>query len=166
MEKYHLKFHVTINDLFNSSMNAINKSKKHYLNVIFTLASFLLLIYLFISNSINNLEIYRLIVLILCAILFPIIQPLIIYIKLYMNYKKYPLKDIELIVYDNYLTVSNFTEKENVYLNTLNDIKKYNNMIIIMYDSIHGQIIPNIAFNDSIIDKDEFYNFIKSKINK
>ena len=147
-------------------MNAINKSKKHYLNVIFTLASFLLLIYLFISNSINNLEIYRLIVLILCAILFPIIQPLIIYIKLYMNYKKYPLKDIELIVYDNYLTVSNFTEKENVYLNTLNDIKKYNNMIIIMYDSIHGQIIPNIAFNDSIIDKDEFYNFIKSKINK
>ena len=147
-------------------MYAINKSKKHYLNVIFTLASFLLLIYLFVSNSINNLEIYRLIVLILCAILFPIIQPLIIYIKLYMNYKKYPLKDIELIVYDNYLTVSNFTEKENVYLNTLNDIKKYNNMIIIMYDSIHGQIIPNIAFNDSIIDKDEFYNFIKSKINK
>ena len=166
MEKYHLKFHVTIIDLFNSSMYAINKSKKHYLNVIFTLASFLLLIYLFVSNSINNLEIYRLIVLILCAILFPIIQPLIIYIKLYMNYKKYPLKDIELIVYDNYLTVSNFTEKENVYLNTLNDIKKYNNMIIIMYDSIHGQIIPNIAFNDSIIDKDEFYNFIKSKINK
>lgn len=165
MEKYHLKFHVTINDLFNSSMNVLNKSKKHYLNVIFTLASFLLLIYLFVSNSINNLEIYRLIVLILCAILFPIIQPLIIYIKLYINYQKYPLKDIDLIVYDDYLTVSNFTEKENVYLNTLNDIKKYNNMIIIMYDYIHGQIIPNIAFNDSKIDKDEFYNYIKSKIN-
>ena len=40
-------------------------------------------------------------------------------------------------------------------------MKKYNNMIVLMYDSIHGQIIPNRVFNDN---KESFYNYVSERI--
>ena len=162
MEKYNLKIHIGVNDLFNSSMNNLTHSKTHFINIIFTFTALVLLIYLFFNNMIYNIGVSRIILLILCIILFPIIQPLIIYIKLLLNYNKFPLKDVEMKVYDDRLIISNYEIKEEILLSNLNDIKKYHNMIVIMYDNIHGQIIPDEALKE--IDKNEFYNFIKNKM--
>ena len=162
MEKYNLKIHIGVNDLFNSSMNNLIHSKTHFINIIFTFSALVLLVYLFLNNMIYNIGVSRIILLVICIVLFPIIQPLIIYIKLLLNYNKFPLKDVEMKVYDDRLIISNYEIKEEILLSNLNDIKKYNNMIVIMYDNIHGQIIPNEALNG--IDKNEFYNFIKNRI--
>ena len=162
MEKYNLKIHIGVNDLFNSSMNNLTHSKTHFINIIFTFSALVLLVYLFLNNMIYNIGVSRIILLVICIVLFPIIQPLIIYIKLLLNYNKFPLKDVEMKVYDDRLIISNYEIKEEILLSNLNDIKKYNNMIVIMYDNIHGQIIPNEALNG--IDKNEFYNFIKNRI--
>ena len=162
MEKYNLKIHIGVNDLFNSSMNNLIHSKTHFINIIFTFSALVLLVYLFLNNMIYNISVSRIILLVICIVLFPIIQPLIIYIKLLLNYNKFPLKDVEMKVYDDRLIISNYEIKEEILLSNLNDIKKYNNMIVIMYDNIHGQIIPNEALNG--IDKNEFYNFIKNRI--
>ena len=162
MERYNLKIHIGVNDLFNSSMNNITHSKSHYVNIIFTFTALVLLIYLFINNMIYNIGMTRIILLILCIILFPIIQPLIIYIKLVINYSKFPLKDVELKIYDDKILISNYDIKEEIKISDLNNIIKYNNMIVIMYDNIHGQIIPDNALDG--IDKNELYNFLKNKI--
>ena len=162
MEKYNLKIHIGVNDLFNSSMNNLIHSKTHFINIIFTFSALVLLVYLFLNNMIYNIGVSRIILLVICIVLFPIIQPLIIYIKLLLNYNKFPLKDVEMKVYDDRLIISNYEIKEEILLSNLNDIKKYNNMIVIMYDNIHGQIIPNEALNG--IDKNEFYNFINNRI--
>ena len=164
MEKYNLKIHIDVKDLFDSSMNSLIHSKYHFLNIIFTFAAIVLLIYLFLNNMIYNIGTSKVLLLVICVILFPIIQPLIIYIKLLMNYDKFPLKDIEIKVYEDKLVISNYKVNEEISINSLSDIKKYNNMLVIMYDNIHGQIIPDRVFNE--IDKIEFYEFIKSKINK
>ena len=164
MEKYNLKIHIGVNDLFNSSMNNLMHSKTHFINIIFTFSALILLIYLYLNNMIYNIGISRIILLALCIILFPIIQPLIIYIKLLLNYNKYPLKDVELKVFDDKLLISNYEIKEEIKISDLNDVKKYNNMIVIMYDNIHGQIIPNEALNG--IDINEFYLYLKNKIKK
>ena len=164
MEKYNLKIHIDVKDLFDSSMNSLIHSKYHFFNIIFTFAAIVLLIYLFLNNMIYNIATSKVLLLVICVILFPIIQPLIIYIKLLMNYDKFPLKDIELKVYEDKLLISNYKVNEEISINSLSNIKKYNNMLVIMYDNIHGQIIPDRAFNE--IDKIEFYEFIKSKINK
>ena len=162
MEKYNLKIHIGVNDLFNSSMNNLTNSKSHYVNIIFTFTALVLLIYLFINNMIYNIGMSRIILLILCIVLFPIIQPLIIYIKLVINYSKFPLKDVELKIYDDKILISNYDIKEEIKISDLNNIIKYNNMIVIMYDNIHGQIIPDNALDG--IDKNELYNFLKNKI--
>ena len=56
-----------------------------------------------------------------------------------------------------------YSDKERsevLYENVYNFIK-YNNMIVIMYDSIHGQIIPNRVFNNN---RDEFYDYVSERI--
>ena len=163
MEKYILIIHTSINDLFDSSMNSIRCSKNHFINLIFTFTSFIVLIYLILNNKIYDIGIYKLILIIICIILFPIIQPLIIYIKLLFNYNKYPLKDVEIKVYEDKLLISNFKDSKEIKISDIYDIKNYKNMIVIMYDYIHGQIIPNRVFNT--VDKDDFYIFIKNRIN-
>ena len=67
MEKYNLKIHIGVNDLFNSSMNNLTNSKSHYVNIIFTFTALVLLIYLFINNMIYNIGMSRIILLILCC---------------------------------------------------------------------------------------------------
>ena len=164
MEKYKLKIHIGVNDLFDSSMNSLTHSKTHYINVLFTISAFVLITYLIINNNFFSIGLSRITLLVLCFILFPIIQPLIIYIKLLLNYNKYPLKDVDLKVYDDKLVISNYNTTEEIRICDLKNIIKYNNMIVIMYDNIHGQIIPDRSFKE--IDKLEFYNYINEKINK
>ena len=69
---------------------------------------------------------------------------------------------MELKIYDDKILISNYDIKEEIKISDLNNIIKYNNMIVIMYDNIHGQIIPDNALDG--IDKNELYNFLKNKI--
>ena len=69
---------------------------------------------------------------------------------------------IEIFLFDNdkIIVYSDKERSEVLYENVYNFIK-YKDMIVIMYDSIHGQIIPNRVFNNN---RDEFYDYVSERI--
>ena len=159
MYKFTIK--ITQNDLFKSSLNYIKNSKTFFFDLIFTFVAICATIYSFYNNTYINQSIYKMYLLIFCCILFPIVQPLFIYIKSVIHAKK--IKDMKVTIEfleDKILLFSQNENTEVLYENVYNFIK-FKNMIVIMYDSIHGQIIPDRYLNDK---KDEFYNYVSEKI--
>ena len=162
---YSFKFKINEKDIFNSTMN-YNKSRITYLfDIIFTLAAFIIILYNLINKTFSNFNIYYRLLLIFCALLFPVIQPILLYIKSLAHAKK--LKDINILMEFNEDSIKLSTNSENtevLYENVYNFIK-YKNMIVVMYDSIHGQIMPERIFmKDGKSIKNEFYEYVASKI--
>ena len=162
---YSFNFKINEKDIFNSTMN-YNKSRITYLfDIIFTLAAFIIILYNLINKTFSNFNIYYRLLLIFCALLFPVIQPILLYIKSLAHAKK--LKDINILMEFNEDSIKLSTNSENtevLYENVYNFIK-YKNMIVVMYDSIHGQIMPERIFmKDGKSIKNEFYEYVASKI--
>ena len=162
---YSFKFKINEKDIFNSTMN-YNKSRITYLfDIIFTLVAFIIIIYNLLNKTFSNFNIYYRLLLIFCALLFPVIQPILLYIKSLAHAKK--LKDINILMEFNEDSIKLSTNSENtevLYENVYNFIK-YKNMIVVMYDSIHGQIMPERIFmKDGKSIKNEFYEYVASKI--
>ena len=162
---YSFKFKINEKDIFNSTMN-YNKSRITYLfDIIFTLVAFIIIIYNLLNKTFSNFNIYYRLLLIFCALLFPVIQPILLYIKSLAHAKK--LKDINILMEFNEDSIKLSTNSENtevLYENVYNFIK-YKNMIVLMYDSIHGQIMPERIFmKDGKSIKNEFYEYVASKI--
>ena len=77
--------------------------------------------------------------------------------------EKSELKNIEITMEfteDRIILSSSNDTTEVLYENIYNFIK-YKNMIVVMYDAIHGQIMPNRIFDNN---KDEFYEYVASRI--
>ena len=161
------KFSFTINekDIFNSSMN-YNKSRFTYLfDIIFTSVAFIIVIYNLLNNTFSSFNKFYQVLLIFCCLLFPVINPILLYIKSLSHAKK--IKDTEITMEwmdDRVKLSSNNDNTEVLYENIYNFIK-YKNMIVVMYDTIHGQIIPDRVFKkDGKSNKDEFYDYVATKI--
>ena len=158
---YEFKIKLNSKDRFNSSMNFIRMSKVFYFNIFFTLLAIAITIYLIICKKFFNLSFIRRILLVLCCIIFPVIQPIILYIKLVLNKSEIAAQEITLKFDDEIIIISSNTEQTTVnYANVYNFIK-FNNMIVLMYDSIHGQIIPDRYTREQ---KEDFFNFVSNKI--
>ena len=159
MYKFTLK--ITQNDLFKSSLNYVKHSKTFFFDLIFTFAAIIATIYTIFTGSFYELSNIKKVLLIFCCVLFPIIQPLMLYIKSGNHAKK--LKDFEITLEfdDKKVSVYSATEKSEVLYENIYNFIKYKDMIVIMYDSIHGQIMPDRIFNNN---KEEFYNYVSEKI--
>ena len=158
---YEYTIKLNSNDRFNSSMNFVRKSKTFYFDIIFTILAIFLTIYLIITKKFFELSLSRKILLMLCCILFPIIQPIMLYLKSVLNKSKLVESEIALKFNDEKIFISSSTEKTTFeYVDVYNFIK-FENMIVLMYDSIHGQIIPDRYTKDQ---KEDFYNFVSDKI--
>ena len=162
---YKFTFKINEKDIFYSTMN-YNKSRVTYLfDIIFTFAAFIIVIYNIINKTFSNFSIVYQLLLIFCCLLFPVINPAMLYIKSLSHAKK--LKDTEITMefLEDKIILSNEKEKTEVLYENVYNFIKYKNMIVVMYDSIHGQIMPDRIFNingNSI--KNEFYEFVASKI--
>lgn len=158
---YKFKFKINEIDIFNSSMNY----KKKWINLIFdcfvTFASLIIIIYSIVSGLIFKFSIFQVVMLIICFLLFPVIEPIIIYLKSISHAKK--IKDIEINMEftDEKVLLSTNNENTQVLYENVYNFIKYKNMIVIMYDPIHGQIMPNRIFDGK---KEEFYDFVANKI--
>lgn len=157
------KFNVQINkdDLFQSSLNFAKHSKTFLFDLIFTFVAIIITIYTIINKSFFELSDIKKILLIFCCVLFPIIQPIILYIKSAAHAKK--IKDLSVTLQFDEDKIKVYSDKESnevLYENVYNFVK-YKNMIVIMYDSIHGQIIPNRVFDNN---RDEFYKYVSERI--
>ena len=158
---YNFTFSLTAKDIFNSSMNYSRNSKTRIFDIIFTVVVISLTLFNIFTGNFLKMSILNKFLLILFCIMFPIINPIIIYIKSYIHYTKIKNIVINMMFENEKLTVSSEKEMHELTYDNIYNFIKYKNMLVIMYDSIHGQIMPNRIFNNN---KDEFYDFLSSKI--
>ena len=161
--KYKFKFLLNVNDLYWSSIYYSYFSIKGFFSILFSLFFIIFLIttnVLGYFNSFTNL--YKLVI-IFSALLFIIIQPLLILVKVYRKIKLKPYTEVEFIFNDNEFTIINSGNKNSFPYDVIFKVKMYKRMIIVFYDMINGQIFPNRIFDNNKI---EFYNFLLGKIKK
>ena len=84
-----------------------------------------------------------------------------IYLKLYDRANKLKDVDINMTFNDDEVLVSSKFETATIKYENIYNVFKYKNMIVIMYDSIHGQIMPDRIFNNN---KEEFYYYLSKHI--
>ena len=158
---YEFKIKINKDDLYKSSLNNVKNSKTFIFDLIFTAVAIIATAYQIFTNQFFQLVTYKKVLLIVCCILFPIVQPLILYIKSILHANKIKDLEVKIAFDDNKITVSALNDKSDVAYENVYNFIKYNNMIVLMYDSIHGQIIPNRVFNDN---KESFYNYVSERI--
>ena len=160
-KKFEFEYCLNKNDFFLSSIYYNYFSIGGIFSILFTLFAIFILIFTIISGNFKNLTFTYKILLIVCCLLFSIIQPILVYIKIFIKFLKNKQQTINIIFNDDnfILKIGQYTGEykyDKIY-----KIKKYSTMCILMFDAINGQIIPNRAFNNN---KNEFYNFILNKI--
>lgn len=160
MYKFTIK--ITQEDLFQSSLNFVKHSKTFLFDLIFTFAAIIITIYTIINGSFFALSDIKKVLLIFCCVLFPVIQPIMLYIKSGAHAKKIKDLSVTLQFDEDKIMVNSDTEKSEVLYENVYNFIKYKNMIVIMYDSVHGQIMPNRVFDNN---RDEFYNYVSERIN-
>lgn len=158
---YNFKFTLNIKDLFYSSMYySYNTIFKFVFNLLFTLFFLFLLIWYLINNTFTTLSIEYRVLIIFCIFLFTAIEPLTIYIKIFIKLKKNKETETILEFYNDKYIVKKDDKTAEVEYKYIYNIKKYNKLVILFYNTIQGQLIPDRAFNNN---KNEFYNFILEK---
>lgn len=159
--KYSFKFKLTNIDFFNSSINFMFFTKTIFFDILFTIIAILATIYTIYTKAFFTFSLVRKMLLIVCMILFPIIQPLLLYIKSYQRFNSLTNNEVSIVFNDISVILSSSTENATVLYKNIYNFIKFKNMIVIMFDSIHGQILPDRIFNNN---KDEFYEFVSNKI--
>lgn len=157
--KYSFTIKLNQNDRFLSSINFLRISKTFYFDIIFTVAAIIALSFTIINGYFFNMSTFRKILLIICPLVFPVFQPIILYIK--SKTTKLYDKEIMISYDDNNIYVSSDVEKVTILYKDIYNFYKFKNMIVMMYDSVHGQIIPDRFIN---VDKDEFFDFLIGRI--
>lgn len=158
---YNLTIQLTHDDLFQSSINFTKHSKTFLFDIIFTVVAIIATTFTIFNGRFFELSDFKKILLLFCCILFPIIQPIILYIKSGNHSKKIKDLIITMVFDDEKIIINSKDEKSEVKYENIYNFIKYKNMIVVMYDSIHGQIIPNRVFNNN---REEFYNYVSKKI--
>ncbi len=159
--KYEFSIKLNKNDIFLSSIYYSYYSVSGVLSILFSVVFLILFIYSLITKMFFDFnDIYKVVV-ILFAFLFTLIQPIVIYLKVLLKNKN----NIErkLTFYDDKFNIRANDLNEDFKYDIIFKVKMYKKMIVIFYDSINGQVIPNRYFDNN---KLEFFNFIKSKIRK
>ena len=157
--KYNIKLKITNEDIYNSSLNFLKSSKTFYFDIIFNIVAFAALYYTIYNGAFFRFDSFRKILIIICPLIFPVIQPIILYIKSFNNINLNT--EIELEFNENNIII--MSSKEHVTINYIDvyNFIKFKNMHVLMYDSVHGQIIPDRFLT---FYKNEFYNFVSGKI--
>lgn len=118
-------------------------------NVVFTVASIGLLIRFWLE-----LGIIVKCILMLCAIFFPIIQPIIIYNKINKQLANLP-KDIKVLFGIKGFTISNNSEKQTFYWNNIRKLSKGKNSFIVYVTDKNGYVFTRkMLGNDFDIIRD------------
>ena len=160
--KYKFSIKLNKNDIFLSSIYYSYYSVSGILSIIFSFVFLILLIYSLITKIFFDFSSIYKVVVVLFAFLFILIQPIVIYFKVLLKDKKMNIER-NLCFYEDKFNISVNDVSEDFKYDVIYKIKMYKKMVVIFYDSINGQVIPNRYFDNNKLD---FYNFIKSKIKR
>ena len=163
---YSFEFKITKKDFYDSSINSIIHSKLFLFDVLWTLISIGALLYFIITGKINDLNGGQIALLVLSSLLFFVIRPISLYIKVMLKPNKFFNNTIKMDFNDDEIILSNDTGHINLKYENLYKILNYKNMIVLMYDTIHGQIMPNHIFKSIKNNRDEFYDYVYVRMNR
>lgn len=155
--KYHFKMHTTAFDLWQMSMYGTYSSILGTTNVVFTAAMILLAVRFF-----SGANIVLKCVLILAICIFPVIQPLLVYRKA-VKQAKHLTSEVDLGFDDEGMHVSVGQQKETIHWNAVKGIAKKPTLLVLYSSAQHGYVLNNKVLGKQ---KEEFYNYICSKINQ
>lgn len=153
--EYKYKCDVEAKDLFKMAMVRTYKSMLGIVNIVFTVAMILLTIRFWRTAP----DFLRILMITGC-ILFPVIQPLAIYLQSVKQLENMP-RDMELVFNDGGVHVYTGGKSELIRWNKVKNAIKRSDMIVIMSDDSHGYMITNRQLGSS---KEEFYEYLCKKI--
>ena len=153
--EYRFKCDVRAKDLWKMAMKKTYRSLVGLVNVIFTIAMILLTSKFWAGAS----DLVR-ILLVLGCILFPVIQPIAIYLNSVRQLEEMP-RDMELTFNDGGVRVYVGEKSELLRWNRIRNAIKRSGMIVVMSDDSHGYMLTDRALGDQ---KDEFYDYLCKKI--
>ncbi|SFU84053.1 YcxB family protein [Butyrivibrio sp. M55] len=142
-------------DLWFIAMIRTYRSLAGVVNVVFTVAMIMLSIRFWGTSG----PFIRALLMFGCM-LFPIIQPFLVYLRSIKQLETLPGR-VELLFDDNGVHVSSDGKQEDIKWNKIVNAIKQSNMIIVMSDKSHGYMLTNRILGD---EKDEFYDFLCKKI--
>jgi hypothetical protein len=162
--KYNYKFKLKKKDIWLSSIYYTIFSVNGIFNVLFTLAAWIAGIYLLVSGKISILTDMQKILIVFCMILFPVISPILIWIRISAREKKTPQKEVDLSIGDEGIELIIGDKKGNILWEQVFGVKKRPSMLLFMMDNLHGFIIPNrVIGNEDKIDEIYAYSLEKHK---
>lgn len=151
---YQFKSDVKALDLWILTMRRTYRSMAGICNLVFTVAMILLTVK-FWEQSGDVLQV----ILLFACLLFPVIQPIGIYLKAKGQTRALP-KDMELQFDEGGLHVTVGTGHEDIQWNQIRAVKELN-MIIIFSGARHGYMLTNRVLGE---EKEAFFAFVTSKI--
>ena len=146
---------VKASDLWKMAMVRTYKAAIGVVNIVFTVAM-ILLVFRFWKTAPDILRV----LMIFGCLVFPVIQPLATYGMCVKQLENMP-RDMELKFDDVGVHVSTGGESELIRWNKVRNAIKRSNMIVVMSDDSHGYMLTNRVLGN---EKEEFYNFLCSKI--
>ena len=146
---------VKASDLWKMAMIRTYKAAIGVVNIVFTVAMILLALRFWKTAP----DILRILMIFGCLV-FPVIQPLATYGMCVKQLENMP-RDMELKFDDVGVHVSTGGQSELIRWNKVRNAIKRNNMIVVMSDDSHGYMLTNRVLGN---EKEEFYNFLCSKI--
>ena len=146
---------VKASDLWKMAMVRTYKAAIGVVNIVFTVAM-ILLVFRFWKTAPDILRV----LMIFGCLVFPVIQPLATYGMCVKQLENMP-RDMELRFDDVGVHVSTGGQSELIRWNKVKNAIKRSNMIVVMSDDSHGYMLTNRVLGN---EKEEFYNFLCSKI--
>jgi len=146
---------VKASDLWKMAMVRTYKAAIGVVNIVFTVAM-ILLVFRFWKTAPDILRV----LMIFGCLVFPVIQPLATYGMCVKQLENMP-RDMELKFDDVGVHVSTGGQSELIRWNKVKNAIKRSNMIVVMSDDSHGYMLTNRVLGN---EKEEFYNFLCSKI--
>jgi hypothetical protein len=151
--KYQFTLNTTASDLWQLSMYALYGSIFGASGLIFTAMMILLAIRFYSSAHVVLKGL-----LILGSCLFPVIQPLFVYLRAIRQAKNMP-KEVHLSFDEQGMHVRIGVQKEDIDWNSIKGITKKPTLLIIFTSAHHGYVLNNKVLGKQ---RDDFYNYIHS----
>ena len=152
---YQFKVKVTPFDFFRLSMHRTYHSLAGVCNIIFTIA-FFLLIYRFFNKTNDVLEA----LMVIGCLLFPVLQPLAVYIRAKAQVAVIP-QDLIFSVDDRGVHISTGEQKETIKWEKIKGIVREYKMLIVFSDESHGYILTDRVLGK---EKETFFDFVNLKL--
>jgi hypothetical protein len=155
--KYRFTVNTTAFDLWQLSMYGIYGSILGAANAVFTAAMILLAVRFF-----PGIHIVLKCLLLFAVCLFPVIQPLVVYLRARRQAKSMP-KDVHLEFDDKGMHVTVGDKKEDIDWDSVVGITKKPTLLVVFSSARHGYVLTNKTLGEQ---KEDFYKFILSKLEK